>query len=171
MRYAWKKGSRIKGDADEVGRELQRIEGGAGHLTPLTVLSHATQGASLLHPYFEWDDSKAGPLYREEQARHLLRSIVIRIEREPEQEPLVVRAFHPVTTSSDSDDEEERSYVNTVRIWSEPDLRAQVLSRAVAEIQALEKRYAEYAELTPLWTALREIESTLVASKEPVAVS
>lgn len=155
MRYLWKNGSHLKGDSDAVGHELRRIEDQAGVLVPGDVVHQSEGLQSILHSFFEWDDGIAGNLYREDQARHLLRSIVVEIEQGPGVEPLLVRAFHAVVTSEDS--ENGREYVNSVRIWSEPDLRQQVLARALSELQALEKRYAEYCELDPLREVIGQI--------------
>jgi hypothetical protein len=170
MEYLWKRSCRLSGDPAIAGAELRRIEDETGDLTPAEVVRQSQADTAVLHSYFEWDDGKAGPLYRQEQARHLLRSIVVKIEREQSETPLIVRAFHPVSAVGDGEDEQGQSYVNTIRIWSEPALRQQVLARAMSELQALEKRYAEYSELAPVWGILREVRETLLAAKEVVTV-
>lgn len=68
--------------------ELANRNGGT--LQPAVLVEEATNEASPLHAYFEWDDSEAGKLYREDQARSLIRSIKIEIKAS---EPISVRAF------------------------------------------------------------------------------
>lgn len=62
--------------------ELERLEDQAGRLTPSIVIEAAKDEQSPLHGYFEWDDSIAAENYRLEQARTLIRSVVLHITDE-----------------------------------------------------------------------------------------
>lgn len=64
--------------ADVVLAELERIrKNGGGELTAGAVVNDARPPDSRLHPLFEWDDAKAGEQFRENQARRVIRAIVI----------------------------------------------------------------------------------------------
>lgn len=76
-----------------VERVLRDIYERQGSLSPELVVQAAVPENHPLHNRFEWDDSVAGPLYRLEQAAHLIRSVKVVIEREPERPPIKVRAF------------------------------------------------------------------------------
>lgn len=67
---------------DVVRDELERLEDQAGRLTPGIVIEAARDANSPLHGYFEWDDSIAAENYRTEQARTLIRSVVLQITDE-----------------------------------------------------------------------------------------
>lgn len=54
---------------------LRRIEKKHGKVTPKLLVAEAEPEKHPLHSEFEWDDSIAGPLYREDQARTLIRSV------------------------------------------------------------------------------------------------
>lgn len=56
-------------------RQLERD----GRLAPADVVAEASDPASPLHDYFEWDDSEAARKYRLSQARTLIRSIKVEI--------------------------------------------------------------------------------------------
>lgn len=50
-----------------------------GRLTPALVVRDAKNPASPMHDVFEWDDGKAARLYREEQARALIRTVTVKL--------------------------------------------------------------------------------------------
>ena len=64
--------------------ELERLHDENGNLTPEAVVNEARDEASLLHPYFEWDDIVAGEAFRLNQARTLIRSFYISYQTETE---------------------------------------------------------------------------------------
>lgn len=81
VRYTVRDTRRITGkDALIVGPELERLMREKGSLTAAEVLAAAESPDSPLHPYFEWDDTEAARKYREEQARQLVRAVVVRVD-------------------------------------------------------------------------------------------
>lgn len=73
--------------------QLQAIYNRHRTLTPEIVLTEATDPKHPLHPRFEWDDGEAGHRYRLHQAQSMIRSVQVIVERGPEKEPIMVRAF------------------------------------------------------------------------------
>lgn len=68
--------------------ELERLRAShGGHLEPEDVLNAARAHNSLLHTHFEWNDSIAAEKYRLQQARQLLKLIVLPPET-PEAKPI-----------------------------------------------------------------------------------
>ena len=59
----------------EVVEVLKHLESRAGRLSPPDVIKEAESPDSLLHEFFEWDDTIAGDKYRMEQARKLIRRV------------------------------------------------------------------------------------------------
>lgn len=107
--YIAKPGSRLsQRDARIVGPELQRLadEQGASlpGLAPVDVVEAARAEHSPLHPYFEWKDSVAANQYRLEQARHLTRSIEIRIAP-----AISTRAFVSIELKNPASDKDSAS--------------------------------------------------------------
>lgn len=79
-KYEWKLKSFAKGiDPDEAVKELERIEGLFGSLTPENVIKASIDEGAILHPLFEWDNNKAAEQYRLQQARNLINNVEIRI--------------------------------------------------------------------------------------------
>lgn len=145
MIYQWKKGahSPVSLKAQDVGERLERLRS-KGELTAEVVVEDARPPESVLHPAFEWDDRAAAEEYRREQARLLIRSIVVPISDESEQ---TVRAFVVVTELG------EDSYEAIHLVMENAQLRAQVLTRAMREFKAWQTRYQDFAELAKVFAA------------------
>ena len=77
--FTFREGARVKGgvDAQTVGEELERIAAETGGVTPQAVVESAKPADAPLHPCFTWDDEKAADLYRQGEARTLVRSVEI----------------------------------------------------------------------------------------------
>lgn len=143
MIYKWKSGSRVPVEADVAGVELMRIRDDRGRLTPEDVRDEARVEDAPLHPAFEWDDFVAAEAHRLDQARYLLRSIVVMVERDGVEHE--VRAFVVVNR-----DEGEREFESIVTVMKDEDLRRQVLVRAYSEWQSFTRKYRELEELSDL---------------------
>jgi hypothetical protein len=148
MIYQWKQGSRVEADAQLVGDELERIRVHQnGRLESEDVVREARDDASPLHPIFDWDNEIAGEKWRIEQAKYLIRSIDVVIERSDE-EAVPIRAFVSVKR------DEDRSYTSTVDALADPVLRAQVVEQAFRELEAWRKRHAELIEFARIFAEI-----------------
>jgi hypothetical protein len=83
MKFFFKEGSRLRGDPEVVGKELERIRKSAGRLTAKIVVAAAEDRASPLHSLFEWDNRKAASRYRLAQAMRLIRTIIVVVDNKP----------------------------------------------------------------------------------------
>lgn len=152
-KFAWTSGAHIKADAQSVGEELTRLQRDNGErLTPRIVVDAARPVESPLHPAFEWDDVRAAELFREDQARHVIRCV--RVVKQDGDATKLQRVFvNVVETTADG---EENAYVPMARIASDADLYRQVLERAAADLRAWESRYDQFAELAAIGRTARQ---------------
>lgn len=151
--YRWKSGSYISANAQAVGDELQRLQqDNGGRLTPRVVVEAARPADSPLHPCIEWDDVRAAELYREDQARHVVRSV--RIVTGTGADAKLQRAF--VNVIEIIDEEEQHGYVPMARVLSDADLYRQVVEQAAKDLHSWEDRYAQFTELASIGKAARE---------------
>lgn len=148
MIYEWKEGARMSKDVNPqvVGETLDTIRSLHGGITAALVVEEAEPEHSPLHPAFEWDNATAAHEWRLHTGRHLLRSIVIRSESEPDKLP--IRAF--VVVNIEGDD----LYTSTTVAMSDTRLRQQVLARALKELDIWDRRYREIEELANVFEAL-----------------
>lgn len=145
MIYQWKDGSHVRLDPQIAGEELERIRVlWNGRLDSKDVVREARSEDSPLHPAFDWDDASAAEKYRVEQAKYLIRSIEVIVER-PDEEPTPIRAF--VSVERDND----RSYTTTAHALADEELRRQVLQQAWCELEAWRRRHAELIEFAKVF--------------------
>jgi hypothetical protein len=136
-------------------------------LEPVVVVTDARRRSSPLHDYFEWDEKVAAHEYHLVQARNLIRSVEVVIKREGKE--VQVRAFHSVVIKRN--DHTERAYAPVERVMSEPELRAQVIDRALRELESWQERYSKYKELGAVFSAIRTAREdvTVMDNVQPVA--
>lgn len=121
--YSFRPSARVSGvDAQTVGEELERLNDAHGELTATLVVDAARPEDAPLHPAFEWNDHDAAELYRQHQARGMIRSI--QVVREPRAEP------EPVYVHVSS----ESAYIATERVIEMPDLFEQAYRDACDRI-------------------------------------
>jgi len=135
MKYAKRKGARLRGDPNIIGAELARLEKHHGTLTPDIVVESAKDPESPLHGEFEWDKSKAAHAHWLHQARMLIADITYEVEGEK-----TIRAFVNITR------DDGREYKDTRSTMNDPELRAQVLARLQDEADDFADRASNYKE-------------------------
>lgn len=136
--YSWNiTGFYNKFDANEVGRELEKIK----DLTPENVVDVARDEKNVMHDMFEWDDSIAGEKYRKTQASRILSAIQVKIivDNEPNKQ---VRAF--VTTKRNSNFKPIEKVVKNV------DQYALLLDKAYRELNYIKIKYENLKEIQEL---------------------
>jgi hypothetical protein len=133
--------------AQKVGERLEKIRRKAGKLTKEAVVEDARPVNSPLHSIFEWDDTVAAEKFRLDQARFLIKSITVVVNRE-QKSP--VRAFVNVKEKEDT----KKAYTSISDAMSDPKLRAQVLDRAFAELESWKNRYRHLEEFADIIDAI-----------------
>lgn len=150
-KYRAREGWRISDkDAEVVGRFLEE-NFPTGNMTALAVVELASHRDCPIHKFFEWDDAKAAHQFRIEQARHLIRSVVVDVGGSE------VPAFHRVHI----EESETAEYVEVGRAMADADLWAQVIETAMKEAQAWSARYQTYAQLNKVHKAIQETKKEL----------
>lgn len=150
-KYSYREGFHIdkRFDAQVVGEMCEELSNTVG-LTPKTLLDANRDEDTPLHDYFEWRDDVAAEKYREEQARYVIRSIiVIPDDIKPE-----VKAYCPVIV----DGRPEFKHVETV--IKSVDLTQQMLENAKKELFAFQIKYnalRNYVELSDVFTSIEKL--------------
>lgn len=141
MVYEWKSGTRVNANAQVAGEMCARLEKD-GRLTAKDLLDENRPSDAPLHECFEWNDTKAAEKFRETQARHIINSLVIKVEnREP------VRAYFKVET-------QERQYRSIEAIIKTEDSYGKLLASAISELGYFRKKYESIVELADVFKAI-----------------
>lgn len=141
--YSWSVGWNY-GDATKIGQELETI-GNLSELTAENVVEYARHHAdSELHSALEWDDAKAGELYRKKQASGILTSIRVKIINDNDDARNIkpVRAF--VQTI------EPKKYDPIEVVVQDIDKYQILLEKAYRELNRTKIKYADLSEIQEL---------------------
>lgn len=124
---------------------LQSVYDRRGELTPALVVAEASPEDHPLHDRFEWDDSVAGPKYREVQARELIRSVRIvyreKTGKEPERSTRYWQSVRGPTG---------HVYKPSEEIVQDEVLTQIVLRDMERDWRALKERYGHFAEFVEM---------------------
>lgn len=150
MIYEWKPGSRFKVDANTAGAVCGQLEA-AGNLTAKSLLDASRPEDAPLHSEFEWDDSVAAEKFREDQARSIIRHLVVRLDEKPD---TPVRGFFQIRQA-------EQSYTNVNVILAQRDLRSELIQQALEEMAAFQRKYGTLTELAMIFEATAKVRNAV----------
>ena len=151
--YVFAEGRRLPVPAQTAGEELDRIEARDGGITPKAVVEESRPEDAPLHPCFEWDNEVAAELYREDQARNIIRTVrVVRVDSAGESTPKVA---YVSTSMINGDDSTSRFYINTARAMSNEMLREQVLADCLTQLRGLVNRFRDLSEMAGLFDRIQ----------------
>lgn len=159
MEIRFKKGTRIKSQAEDVYAELERVRSiGDGDLSLQLLIKESKPKGAVLHQDFTWAPAKASNLWRLHEARKLVQSIeIIREDTAPVRAYESVRIIEvvPVTTGTRI---KHRHVFRTIEdIMADPDTRDELLAQAFREGAAFRKRFHGLQELAKVFAALDEV--------------
>lgn len=141
--YSWKAG--VTGnfykrfDANAVGLEIEEL---GDNVTSEQVVERASDRGSAMHDIFEWDNTKAGHLWRKQQAASLLCSLQVEYiseEKETEKEPVKVRAYVGL--------KQKQGYHKIETVVESLDMYAQLLEKAYSELRSVKNKYKDLGEI------------------------
>lgn len=147
MVYKWKTGSQHKVSASVAGAEMERLRE-EGRLTASDLVDDSRPDDAPLHAEFEWDDSVAAELFREDQARAMIRHLTVQIEANNEK--YQVRQYFIVQ-------KESKTYEPVQLIIQDKDKMAMLLDQAKRELQAFKAKYACLKELAAVIKAIDSV--------------
>lgn len=133
-----------------VRSELQAIYDEHGTLTPAILLAEATREDHPLHARFTWDDTDAAQRWRVHQAAELIRSVKVKIERAPDSEPIVVRAFISKTEMGEDADLDLGAYMPVEEVVGSDVLRTAWFRALARDWQSLKRRAGESQEFADM---------------------
>jgi len=159
LTYRWKAKIPFKAKAQDVGEHLEQLRERNGYLTASLVVQDAKDTDSPTRICFEWDDREAAVQYRLDQARLVLRGIVIVIKDEDEVEPdKLIRAFVYI------EDEEDTGHYQSLHVaMSDKDMRNKLLRRALDDARVWSQRYEDLKELAMIHVAIKRAQEEVIS--------
>lgn len=149
----WKRGYRSKLDPEKAFKELERIKArNGGTLTAGLIVFEAKKKRNYLHSEFEWDLTKAAEEHWLEQARKMLRSVVVTYKDSPEIQ--ATRQYVVVTEPPKSDAPERKVYTSMAEALQDPVMHDEILGNAIRDAIAYRRKYAALSELAKVFHAI-----------------
>lgn len=147
----------VKAPVEVTGRICQEIIDQDGAVTPKRLIDVSRPEDAPLHNEFEWDDGVAAEKFREEQARQIIKNVII-VDSSIEEERTIKaeigdRAFVPT-------DERLHRYVNIATAIDNDKWRENLLNQARKDMYAFR---AKYFRLTELQYIIKDIDDFLGA--------
>ena len=142
--YKWKI-PKYKCDAETAYNEINSLE----VISQQNIVDLARDVNNPLHNDFEWDDAVAGEKYRCEQASRMLLALIVIDEKLTQKPDTEIRAFVSVP--------EPRTFEPIRAVIQNKDKREYMLSQALKELQAFQRKYAILTELEPVFDAIESL--------------
>ena len=155
---SWKDGYSKAGRVDPRAAyaEIERLrKAGGGDISPEALVEAARKARSPLHGGFEWDDTAAAHAHRLEQARVMIRSLVVVYADAPRAQSRVYEVVH---RPAEGQERPRRFYSSSEEVLADPEARARLLSDVLRQLVALRSRYKQLQELAVVW---REVDRAL----------
>lgn len=149
MIYKWKTNYH-KVKPDVAGAELERIEKSKG-LTAKNVVEESRPQDAPLHKEFTWDDKLAAEKYREEEARCLIRDIIVELDGDDKQ--VITRGFVNLSTPSNKTNEYEA--ISTV--LTDVKKTSALLENAKRDMKIFKTKYNTLKELAGVFKEIDKI--------------
>lgn len=147
--------------------EIDRIRAKYGRLDLADIVTESVAPDSPLHRCFEWNDTDAARLHRKEQARYILRSLVVVYPKEAGERPSPVRYIVSLKEPDPEDLNEKigplsaRSFIPLTAALGDETLRRRLLKQALDEAKHWRSRYESLRELGKVFTALSDVIATV----------
>lgn len=119
---------------------LDDIQRRRGALRPRDVVEEARDPSHPLHDHFEWDDARAGQMYREQQARELLQTVYVRLRQGEVQLTVPNYVRDPRAPAT------EQGYVSVVKIRTERELAADAIRAEFERARSAMRRARDLAK-------------------------
>lgn len=139
----WSLKDLYKADASKCYEEIQQI---GDEVKPKQVLDKARNPQTELHKCFDWDDTSAAEKYRIEQARHIVRNLIVvhRNVDDTESTPIQFRVMMKNDRSYDS------GYKQTIVMVKDEDEYKKLLDQAYLELHSFKQKYSCLSELAEI---------------------
>lgn len=87
--FEWKTGTRYAVAAEDAAEELERIRITFGDLNPESIVRESSPPGAALHSMFSWNNRVAADKWRAQEARKIVRALVV-VDDQEERQPVYV---------------------------------------------------------------------------------
>lgn len=151
---SWKQNVPTKGiDPEKAHRALETIRLENEGLTDDAVVAASRPKNHVLHNFFEWNDSAAGVEYRRQQARQLIRSLVVVHADAPQIKTRAYEVAHKARPNA----ENRTLYSTTEEVLSDPESRDRLIATAIKVAMDFRRRFKNLHELDAIIESIDKV--------------
>ena len=153
--FKWSDGCRKSGDANGVGKRLEKIRRNNGGQIPVdSAIDDARDTDSPLHPYITWNVKDAARKCWRSEMREVIRSLRVCDPDEPIEERHY--ALHIVG--------EPNVYREASEVMADPEMAFKVIRQAQSEMHSAARRLDEIRGMKKFTTKIRKLAEELVSA-------
>lgn len=162
--YKWAENYRGVVQPEVVAAEVEKLWTTKGEIRPDDLIERSRPADSPIHDLFTWDDADAAQKYRLEEARHVLRSLVVAQQtddgRTVNPQRLIVKLMHRRNESVEGKSEvlrhavEPHVYLPAAAVMADDDARNYYVRMAFLEAWSWRQRYKNIAKLAAIHAAI-----------------
>lgn len=153
VRHEWGPGYSFKAKPEQAAAVFDEIREREGVLTPAAVVEASREAAAPLHGDFTWDDERAAELHRQNEARSMIRSLVV-VYRHPETKKEIPTRREVSLVRLTGDVANARRYVPVQGVLDDPAQRKALVDQARRELVSWANRFREVQELAGVMEAI-----------------
>lgn len=154
--YKYKIDGFIKTPAEVTGKICKDLIDKEGSVTPKRLVEVSKSKSAPLHNEFEWNNTLAAAKYREEQARQIIKNIVIMEVSEGEAEPKHVKCWVNSDRAFVPTDEKLHRYVTIETAMSNYDWKENLIKTAKQDMASFIAKYKRLSELSKIINDMKE---------------
>ncbi len=160
--YIYASSRQFKTKPAVAGQFLENIRKRDGMIEPEIVVEDSRPVGKGLHDDLEWDNAIAGQLHRIEQAKRVIRSVVVLVEDQDTGKETKEIAYVSVGNM-----EHKSSYTSMTEALKDDEIMDQIFQDALAQLRGWHKRFGKIKELAE---AAVHVKEALDAMPKKVAV-
>jgi hypothetical protein len=159
--------------ANDVGAYFEQIQQERGDINPKYIVEKARDKSNLLHNVFEWDDSIAAEAYRIDQARCLIRSLVVIVDDNKEtgkdncaQGGDDYKSETRAVVSVSFKENQPKSYYTIDKVINSDYAQSMLLKQALRDIEIFKEKYRCLKELACVFASFEKAKNKIIKTED-----
>ena len=145
--YKFRVNGLVKASAEVTGKVCKDLIDSDGAVTPKRLVEVSKPKDAPLHDEFEWNNTIAGQKYREEQARQIIKNVVIIQISEEEEKPKQIKCWVNSDRAFVPTDERQHKYLTIDTALSNSEWRDNLIKAAKRDMVSFIAKYKRLNEL------------------------
>lgn len=163
IRYEWNHGANYRVPADVAAAIFEGIRERDGTLTPEAIVAVSQAPDAPLHNEFEWDDQAAATAYRRDQAKGMIRHMVV-VHRHPETSAEIPTRLYVSLNQLTGARQAAGHYAVVHDVLADEGQRQALLEQARHDLERWRERYKHLRELAGAREAVEQALEALAAT-------